>query len=348
MQVAELKAQLKNGTPAGVYIFCGEEDFLKRHYMGELRATLLTEPAFDAFNRIVLEGERVDYARLSEAVKAPPMMAERKLVEWHLADFSAMREGELEKLSALCDEVKEYPETVVVFMVDADRLDVGTLPKRPSKQYTALSKIASVVCFERSNEAALAGWIGRHFTHEGVSAQPQVIRALLAQSGTGMDALSGEVAKLAAYVKANGRTEVTEADVAEVACRVTESDAFGLSNAILDGNAPLAYACLRDMRLRKVEPTLAIAAVARTYADLLTVASFAEAGASQKEIATQLKMHEFKVSLYLRAARRRSMAQLREALELCRRADTASKTGAGVGGYLALEYLIARTLPQGN
>lgn len=346
MQIADLKAQLKSGMLMGVYIFCGEENFLKRHYMGEVRAAILTEPAFDAFNRMVFEGEKVDFARLSEAVKAPPMMAERKLVEWHLADFSAMREGDMEKLSALCEEVKEYPETVVVFVVDADCLDVGNLPKRPSKQYTALSKIASVVCFERSTEAALAGWINRHFTHEGVSAQPNVIRALLTQSGTGMDALSGEIEKLAAYVKANGRTEITENDVREIASRVTESDAFGLSNAILDGDAPAAYACLRDMRGRKVEPTLAIAAVARTYADLLTVATFAEGGIPPKEIAAQLKMHEFKVSLYLRAARKRSIAQLEEALSLCRRADAASKSGAGLGGYLALEYLIARTLPQ--
>ena len=98
MQIADLKAQLKSGMLMGVYIFCGEENFLKRHYMGEVRAAILTEPAFDAFNRMVFEGEKVDFARLSEAVKAPPMMAERKLVEWHLADFSAMREGDMEKL----------------------------------------------------------------------------------------------------------------------------------------------------------------------------------------------------------------------------------------------------------
>ncbi|MBQ8859118.1 MAG: DNA polymerase III subunit delta [Clostridia bacterium] len=346
MDIATLKTRIKGGTLAGVYVLCGEENFLKRYYMGEIRTAILTDPTFDAFNRIVLEGEKIDYGALSEAVQAPPMMAERKLVEWHLADFSSLKEGDIEKLKTLADEVKQYPETVVVFFLDADRFDVGNLPKRPSKQYAALSAFLSIVVFERSGEAALAQWIGRHFTHEGVSASPAVIRALLETSGTSMDTLAGEIAKLSAYVLANGRQEVTLEDVAFVASRVTESDAFGLSNAILSGDAAAAYACLADMRRRKVEPTLAIAAVSRTYADLLTVAAFRESGVPQKEIAAHLKMHEFKVGLYLRAAARRSMAQLEEANALCRRADTASKTGAGLGGYLALEYLIARTLPR--
>lgn len=344
MTVEELKNQIKQGSLSGVYLFCGEEAFLKRHYLGEVRAAILTDPTFDAFNRIVMEGEEIDFPRLTEALCSPPMMADKKLVEWHLADFSTVKETLLRKLTEFCEAAKDYPETVTVFVVDADRFDAGTLPKRPSRAYTELSKLMSVVCFERSGEAALAGWIARHFTHEGVSASRAVIEALLAQSGTSMDALSGEITKLAAFVKQNGRTEITAADVEEVASRAGESDAFGLTNAILEGNAPRAYACLQDMKGRKVEPMLAIASVARTYADLLTIRSFAEAGLSQKEIAQRLKMHEYKVGLYLRAAKKRSAGQLETALAFCSRADTASKTGLGIGGYLALEYLIARTL----
>ncbi len=345
MLVNELKTALKEGNLAGIYIFCGEENFLKRHYMREMRAALLPDPTFDAFNRMVLEGEKVDFFSLSEAVKAPPMMAEHKLVEWHLADFNAMREGDFEKLNNLSEEIKDYPETVVVFSVDADRMDVGTLPKRPSKLYKTVSELASVVCFEKSGEAALASWINRHFTHEGVTAAPATVRALLAQSGTSMDTLSGEIDKLCAYVKANGRTEITEEDVREIACRVSESEAFGLSNAILDGDAAAAYTCLADLRGRRVDPILAIGSVIKIFNDMLTVALAAADGGKPKDIAAALKMHEFKVSLYLRAAARRDIAAIADALTLCRRADAATKSGEGVGGYLALEYLIARTLP---
>lgn len=344
MLINELKTKLKSGDPSGWYLFCGEENFLKRYYLGELRAACLTEPSLDAFNHQVMEGERIDFGALADAIKAPPMMAERKLVEWHLADFSAMREGELEKLHALREEGKQYPEAVVCLIADAERFDVGNLPRRPSKLYTALAKDLAIVCFERSNEAALASWLDRHFRHEEVQASPAVIRLLLAQSGTVMDALAGEVTKLCCYVKAAGRDTVTEEDVAAVASHVAESDAFGLSNAILDGNAEAAYACLRDMKLRKVEPAAVVASVSRVYSDLLTVAAFAEEGMPPADIAAQLKMHEYKLSLYLKAAAGRGTARLRTALALCRRADVAAKTGGGADGYLAMELLIARTL----
>ena len=344
MLVNELKTKLKSGNPDGWYIFCGEENFLKRHYLGELRKACLTDPALDAFNHLVMEGEKIDFGAISDALKAPPMMAERKRVEWHLGDFSALREGELEKLHALCEEGKQYKETTVCFIVDAECFDVGNLPRRPSKLYTTLAKDLSIVYFEKSGAQALAAWLDRHFRHEGINASPAVIRALLAQSGTGMDALSGEVTKLCCYVKANGRDTLTEADVALVASRVTESDAFGLSNAILAGNAEAAYACLRDMKLRKVEPAFAISSVARIYSDLLTVAIFSEEGIPPAEIATRMKMHEYKLSLYQKAAEGRGMRRLRAALELCRRADVAVKTSTGADGYLALELLIARAL----
>ena len=345
MQINELREQLKSGRAEGVYVFCGEEDFLKRHYLRELRALILTEPAFDAFNRIVLEGERVDFDALSDAVKAPPMMAERKLVEWHLADFSAMREGDLTRFAALCEEVRDDPETVVCFSVDADCLDVGTLPKRPSRLYERLGKTASVVAFMHSDERALVGWLSRHFTHEGVSAAPAVLSLLVSHSGRSMDALAGEVAKLTAYVRAQGRSEVVAADIAAVCATGGESeDAFALSNALLDGRIDLAYDALLDMKRKRTDPAVCMAAIARMVSDLLAVALLSEEGMEAERIATTLGMHKYKASLYIRAARARGVARLSEALRACREADTAAKTGGGMGGYLAVEHLLARVL----
>ena len=344
MTVAELKSAIKDKSFAPVYIFCGEENFLKRHYRRELVRALLPDDAADAFNHIVLEGEKIDFEALADAIASPPMMADYKLVEWHLCNFSAMREGDLTRFAEMAAMMADYPETVLLFVVDAECLDAGNLPKRPSKLYTTLSKSAAVVVFERADERSLSSWIARHFAHEGVGASPAVISLLLAECGSAMDALSGEIEKLSAYAKANGRTEITEADVRAVVAHTSESDAFALTNAILDGKSDAAYDALLDMKLRKVDPMLALGALTRAYADLLSVTLLSEEGKSQKEIAALLKMHEYKAGLYLRAAKARGTERLRAALALCRHADTASKTGAGASGYLALEYLIARVV----
>ena len=344
MTVKELKERIAGGALAGAYIFTGPERFLLRHYRRELCRALLPDDTFDAFNHIILEGEKLDLAALAEAVEAPPMMADHKLVEFHLCHFDGMREGELTRVCEFLAGLCAYPETVVLFVCDEGSFDVGNLPKRPSKLYSTLAKHAEIVVFERQDERALAAWVARHFAHEGLNGSVAVVERLLAESGTSMDALSGEIDKLTAYVKANGRTTVTEEDVLAVASRASESDAFALTNAILDGRADAAYDALLDMKLRKVDPLVALGALSRAYADLLSVALLSEEGRSQKEIAAALKMHEYKAGLYLRAAKNRGTAPLREALALCRHADTASKTGAGASGYLALEYLIARVV----
>ncbi len=344
MTVNELRSAIKEKSFSPVYIFCGEENFLKRHYRRELCRALLPDDGFDAFNHIVLEGEKLDFGALADAISAPPMMADYKLVEWHLCNFSSMREGDLSRFAELCGTLSDYPETVLLFVVDADCLDVGNLPKRPSKLYQTLAKSAEIVVFERQDERSLASWCARHFAHEGLGASGAVISLLLSECGTSMDALSGEIDKLSAYAKAHGKAEITEDDLRAVVSHTSESDAFALTNAILDGRADAAYDALLDMKLRKVDPLIALGALSRAYADLLSVALLSEEGKSKKEIAAALKMHEYKAGLYLRAAKSRGVERLRTALSLCRHADTASKTGTGASGYLALEYLIARVV----
>ena len=38
MDLSILKSRLKTGELAGWYLMCGEEDYLKRYYLGELRS----------------------------------------------------------------------------------------------------------------------------------------------------------------------------------------------------------------------------------------------------------------------------------------------------------------------
>ena len=103
-----------------------------------------------------------------------------------MADFNAMRETgkngtkdgekkdakakEFERFTEFLAAAREYPETVVLFVVDAEDIDLGQLPKRPSKLYTALAAEANFVVFEKASEAKLGAWVLRHFTAEGISA----------------------------------------------------------------------------------------------------------------------------------------------------------------------------------
>ena len=107
MDLNGFRAKLKSGDVGGVYILGGEEDYLVRYYLSALRDAAGVDPSLAVFNNPVFDGEEVDFAAVLEAMKSPPMMSDFKMVEWRHADFSSMRDNELDSLAVLASEAKE-------------------------------------------------------------------------------------------------------------------------------------------------------------------------------------------------------------------------------------------------
>lgn len=340
MTVTELKNSIRSGNIAPLLIFCGDEDYLKRFYLSEIRKRIITDEVFAPFNHMKFDGEKVNFGQLSDAAKAPPMMSERKLIEWHYPDFGSMKEKDFDAMSALHAELAGCEHTVLVFLCGETGLDIGRPPSRPSKIYERLSKCADIVSFERSDDAKLIKWICAHFEKENTSVSAAVAQTLINVCGHSMEILAREIDKLVCYVKANGRDTLDEETVYSVSSPNFEGDTFGLSNAILNKDKAAALADLRDKKLRKTDPTMTLASVSKVFCDLLAVSCMLSDGLTQSEIAKKLKMHEYKASLYIKSARSTERRILERALEVCRRTDLESKT-AYRDGYLCLERLIS-------
>lgn len=338
MTVADLKKALKN-PPLPWMIFGGEEEYLKHYYLGEVRKALVDDASLAPFNHIRFEGESIDFGKLSDAVKSPPVFSEYKLVEWHLCDFEKMKADDMKALSDLCALRDDYQGVTVIFYAEAERLSEGQNPKKPARRFTELSEMLDIVMFPRSTDAQLLDWIARHLKHEGIEPSGDVGRALIERCGHAMDILANELTKLAAHAHATEKTVLTPEDVMSIACPTFEADAFGLGNAILAGNAALAFQNLQDMKNRRIDAAIIFGSVFRLFSDLYTVALLREAGLAPDAIAKRAGIHEYKTKLYLRSIGRRTAASLGITLEKCRRLDLAGKSG--VADYAGLERLIA-------
>ncbi len=338
MTQKELKTAVENKEPR-LYIFAGEEDYLKRHWLAELRKSFVEDPSLAAFNHLVYEGARLDLSLLSEALLSPPMMSDTKLVEWHLPNINALTQKDLEALHACAESIRSGGFAALALVVQPEDFDLGILPKKPSKMYTALSKIADIIVFDQAADHQLSSWIARRFAAEELRILPAVSEELLSVSGHSMDTLVGEIRKLAAFVKSQGRSEVMPSDIHAVASKTSESDAFGLSNAILSGNRDAALRALSDMRMRQLQPTQILSSVASVYADLYRVAFMSEESMTPAEIAKQLRMHEYKAGLYLKAVRGIPSDKLLSVVAAAREADVNMKSG-GQTGYAVVERLL--------
>ena len=327
MLQTELKTLLKSKKIGGVYLFCGEEDYLKRHYLGEIRKEILTDPVFDAFNHPVFHGETVDFAALTDAIQAPPMMADRKLIEWSGANLEDWKDAEFAALEEVVRTVGENPASVVVFLVGIEGMAAGSV-KRPTSLFKRLDGIVQAVNFETSTDQQLAAWLNAHIVHGGLDAGPGALRAMIDRCGHSMDILASETDKLVCYARAHELRTVTIETVELVCSPTAEDDAFGLTNAVLAGDLPGAYRKLSDLVCRRVDPMLILGQISRLISDLTSVACLLEEGTPAPGVASILGMNEYKAKLYAESARKRSPEQFRGLLSECRKMDLASKRGA--------------------
>ena len=339
MDQNSFKARLKSRELSGIYIFAGEEDYLIRYYMRALRDAVAGDEAFRVFNNPTFDGETVDFEAIAEAIKSPPMMSDTKLIEWRHADFSSIKEADMVALEELVSTMGEYSYATVALSV-GETLDFGTA-KKPSAFIKRFDKQINILRFEKSSENQLYAWLKKHFEALGVNVGLETVRALVFRSGRSMDVLANEVEKLSAMALARGKNVVTPEDVNEVASSTPECDTFALSNAILERNKQKAYDALEEMKIRRVDPAIIMGMIARTLDDLNAVAHLMDDGLGTDKINEVLGMNEYKLKIYITAAKKYGADRLSEIISELARADALSKFG-GIAGYTAVELFISR------
>ncbi len=356
MTETELRADIK--SPAGIYFFYGDEDYMKNHYAAQIKKALLTAPGFEPFNYVRFDDDSYDPEAIRAALLAPPVMSEKKLVDITIANLpKLLNEKERAALLTMLEETLS-PENdtsdggsfslfggsaspsefaVVILRIAADGFDAGT-PKRPSAFLKTASAFMKPVQFDFQSDARLVRWIERHFAEYGLTVPQPVAMRILNTCGRSMFRLSGELAKTAAYVASSGRTEVTPADVDATVTLTDEDDAFLLANCVLEGNIPAALDALAVKMRRREEPILVLTQITRVFCDLAAAAHALEDGVSAADFAKIMKMHSYKAGLYLSAAKTKPVAYFDRAVARCAEADRKMKSTPL--GYAIIERLI--------
>lgn len=339
LDFSSLKTELKRG-PSGGYLLCGEEAYLISHSLKLIRSAVLGDGADAAFNHIKIDASAPGEYDVGGSICELPVFAEKRLVELHSFDISHMKADELKSLCAAFALLEDNPQTVLVMVSTPYELDMSGYPKRPPKQFVKLTEHITPVVFMRESPAALCRWIMNHFRHEGLNCETRTAEALLAYSGSDMFTLSGEIAKLCAFLKANGRDTLTPDDIKNVASHVPTIDSFDFPNAVLNRDFDRAMYILADKKKHKEEPTVLLADVTRTYARMEQILTLATDAATPAEIAKKLKMHEYPVKNHLAAAKRLGEKKLAEALRLCGETDYKMKFSQ-IDSYVLISRLLS-------
>ena len=330
----KLKADLRQGTPAGLYIFCGEEVYLRDHYLQQLRKKIATGPA-EAFNYHRFDGRSLSMDDLTGALEALPMMAERTLIVVSDFDLFKLNEEQREKLIAFLEDVPPY--CCVVFLYDT----VEYKPNRTMKKlYKAVTDHVEAVEFRPADNSDLVVWIARRFKALGKEIDRQTAEYLIFTCGGLMTGLVPEIAKIGAYAK--GRA-ITQKDIDAVADPVLSAEVFRLSDAVLQGNYDGAARILGDLLKMQTEPIMILAALGSQLRRIYTARMAIDSGKDKYWLMELWEMKsDYPAKLLLSAAKKTTAAWCADAVQMCQVLDRRMKSEKGVDAVGELKLLLVR------
>lgn len=333
------KADLAAGNVGGVYIFCGEESYLREYYLKEVQKKLV--PAgFEEFNFHRVAGKGLTMEELGEMVEAMPMMAERTLIVVTDCDLYKLGEEQRAKLIEMLEDFPEYG--CLIFVYDLVEYKPNKVYK---KLYAALSAHAQEVRFEPQERSDLINWIARRFRALGKEIDVQTAEHLIFTCGGLMTGLVPEIEKVGAYAKGKN---ITIADINAVADPVLDAVAFDMTNAITKRDYARASELLGQLLKKQEEPFVLLAVISRELRRIYTARIALDSGKDKLWLMELWNMRsDYPARLLLEAARKTTSEWCSESLKLCQALDRRMKSEKGIDSEGELKLLLMQ-LAQGK
>ena len=256
-----LRAAIKAGVPANLYIFYGEERYLLQTMARQLKE-LLIPGGFEEFNYHRLTGKGLTVQELAETAEAMPMMAEHTLIT--VTDMDIFKLDESQR-TALIDLLGDFPPycTLVFLYEQVPYKRDGKM----KKLCAALNEYVQEVEFVQQERSDLLKWLKRRFAATGHDIDQTAADHLLFTCGSLMRGLIPEVEKIAAYAR---HERITIADIDAVAEPVLDARIFDMTNAVTARNYDRAAAILADLLRMQTEPIAILAALGKELRRLYT------------------------------------------------------------------------------
>ena len=309
----KLKQDLTGEKPGQLYIFHGEETYLRDYYLGRLREAVVTD-GLGEFNRHDIGAKEMSPHALEEAVDCLPMMAERTLIQVY--DFDLFKAGDKEAYIRILSNLPEYCCLVFVYDVLEYKPDART------KLAAAVKEHGTVVNFVRQGPSELKGWVRRHFRALGKDIDPRLCEELIELCGELMQGLGQEIEKIAAYAK-GGR--ITRADIAAVATPQLSAVVFRIADAIGEHNYNEAAATLGELYQMQKSPYEIMGAFGSQMRKLYSARLALNQGRDAAYVGRLWGM-SFPATRLMNSARRFSLPWCRRAVIRCAQTDLAMKS----------------------
>ena len=317
-----LVQDLKSENYKHVYLFTGEEIYLRNQYKKKLQDALISPE--DTVNLNYYQGKGISVQELIDQGETMPFFSERRLLV--VEDSGFFKSASLE----LAEYLENIPETTYFLFVENEVDKRGRL-------YKTVKKYGSVVEFSRQTEDMLMRWILGILKKEQKNITRSTMELFLEKTGMDMNQIGMELEKLLSYTM--GREVITAEDVEAICTSQTVNKIFEMISAMAEKNQRKALDLYYDLLALKEAPMRILYLIARQFNQIMLISELNEQGLGREAIAEKLGIQSFIVRNGIRYARSFSAEQLRYAVETAVQTETDVKTGK-LDEKLAVELVI--------
>ncbi len=319
-----LNEDLKNGQFSQMYLFCGEEYYLKKLYKKRMIKGILPED--NGMNYSYFEGKGMNPNEIIDLSETMPFFSEKRLIVIENSGFfkKAMPE--------FAEALKTIPESTYFIFVE-DEID------KRGKMYKAVKDKGRIVEFATQDEATLVKWIASQFRNEKKQIDINTARYLVEKSGSDMEKLSKEIEKLACYQLEEQM--ITRDDVDAICINQITNKIFDMTNAVAEKRQKKALEYYYDLIALKEPPMRILFLLTRQFHLLYQVKGLSARGLSNKEIASKAGLHPFVVKKYIEQSKGFSSSTLKSILTEAVDLEEAVKTGQ-LTDMLSVELFIVK------
>lgn len=315
---------IKNEEYKQVYLFYGEEGYLKKQYRDKLQTAW--NPEGDTMNVSRFEGKGIDVKEVISLGETMPFFAERRILILENTGFFKTASPEL------IEYLQQLPDYLYLLFVE-DEVD------KRSKMFKTVKQIGRVVEFAIQDEKTLMRWVLGIMKREGKQITQRDMEYFLEKTGTDMSNIEKELEKLLCYTME--RSVITGADIEAVCTTQINNRIFAMVQAVAEQNQKKALDLYYDLLALKEPPMRILFLLARQFNLLLQVKELQRLGCDQKTIASRTGLQSFVVRNYTGCTGRYTTRQLRQAVEDFTQTEADVKTGR-LSDVLSVELLIVK------
>jgi DNA polymerase-3 subunit delta len=328
----QLASQLKSGL-ARVYLVAGDEPLLVDEALGAIREAARAEGFAERELHVVDRGFK--WAELETQADNLSLFSSRRILELRLMSARLGDAGG----KAARSLIEGADDDRLLLIGSHSKLDSATARTAWAKAVEKVGVRVDVWPVERNE---LPRWVSERARRHGIVLERTAIELLAERAEGNLLAVDQELVKLA-LMNPGGRY-----DERALAAAVGESarfDVFGLTDAMLAGDAKRAVRVLDGLRSEGVAPPLIAWALAREIGLLAAVRFAVDDGAEPANAMRSNGVWPRRQPLVTAALRRLSRGRLVELLRLAVRVDRACKgAGGGRGPWESItEFVVTAT-----